>query len=232
MKIDKDDQRIFFDRPIVAWSITLLIIYSVICFSIDTLPNLDKSTTIFLHYSEIIIVSIFTVEYLYRLYLAENKTKFIFSFYGLIDLLAILPFYVATAIDLRTLRLMRLLRLARLLKLARYNQALLRFSKALFSVKEELIIFSIASLVLLYLSAVGIYHFENSAQPEVFRSIFDCLWWAVATLTTVGYGDIYPITIGGRIFTFVILMIGLGLIAVPTGIVASALSDVRKQPEN
>jgi voltage-gated potassium channel len=229
MQVAKDDQKTFFNQPIVAWSITLLIIYSVICFSIDTLPDLDESTTTFLYYSEIIVVSIFTVEYLYRLYLAENKTKFIFSFYGLIDLLAILPFYVATAIDLRTLRLMRLLRLARLLKLARYTQALLRFSKALFLVKEELIIFSIASLVLLYLSAVGIYHFENSAQPAVFRSIFDCLWWAVATLTTVGYGDIYPITIGGRIFTFVILMIGLGLIAVPTGIVASALSDVRKQ---
>ncbi len=84
---------------------------------------------------------------------------------------------------------------------------------------------------MLYLAAIGIYYFEHKAQPEVFRSIFDCLWWAVATLTTVGYGDIYPITIAGRLFTFVILMVGLGLIAVPTGIVASALSSVRRQQE-
>ena len=84
-------------------------------------------------------------------------------------------------------------------------------------------------MVLLFLSAVGIYHFEHAAQPDVFRSIFDSLWWSVATLTTVGYGDIYPVTLGGKLFTFFVLMIGLGLIAVPTGIVASALSAVRQQ---
>ena len=206
-----------------------LIIYSVISFSIETLPNLSGNMISFLHYSEILVVAVFTIEYCSRIYLAPNRIKFIFSFYGLIDLLAILPFYLATAIDLRTLRLMRLLRLVRLLKLVRYNQALSRFTKALYLVKEELIIFTLASLVMLYLSAVGIYHFEHAAQPEVFRSIFDGLWWAVATLTTVGYGDIYPITMGGRIFTFMILMIGLGLVAVPTGIIASALSDVRNQ---
>jgi voltage-gated potassium channel len=217
------------DKPIFTWSITILIIYSVICYSIETLPNLSAATTDFLYYSEIIVVSIFTIEYLYRIYSTSRRLKFVFSFYGLIDLLAILPFYLATAIDLRTLRLMRLLRLARLLKLARYNKALDRFSKAISLAKEELVIFTFASLVMLYLAAVGIYHFEHKAQPEVFRSIFDSLWWAVSTLTTVGYGDIYPITIGGRVFTFVILMVGLGLVAVPTGIVASALSEIRSK---
>jgi voltage-gated potassium channel len=217
------------DKPIFAWSIAILIIYSVICFSIETLPDLSQATIQFLSYSEISIVSIFTLEYLYRLYISEGKVKFIFSFYGLIDLLAILPFYLATAIDLRSLRLIRLLRLARLLKLARYNSAIVRFGKAIYLVKEELVIFTVASLVMLYFAAMGIYHFEHEAQPEVFRSIFDSLWWAVATLTTVGYGDIYPITIAGRIFTFFILMLGLGLVAVPTGIVASALSEVRQE---
>jgi voltage-gated potassium channel len=217
------------DKPIFAWSIAILIIYSVICFSIETLPDLSQATIQFLRYSEISIVSIFTLEYLYRLYISEGKVKFIFSFYGVIDLLAILPFYLATAIDLRSLRLIRLLRLARLLKLVRYNSAIVRFGKAIYLVKEELVIFTVASLVMLYFAAMGIYHFEHEAQPEVFRSIFDSLWWAVATLTTVGYGDIYPITIAGRIFTFFILMLGLGLVAVPTGIVASALSEVRQQ---
>ena len=81
---------------------------------------------------------------------------------------------------------------------------------------------------MLFFSAVGIYYFENPAQPEAFASIFHSLWWAIATLTTVGYGDIYPITVGGKVFTFVMLLIGLGVIAVPTGIFASALRDARQ----
>jgi voltage-gated potassium channel len=217
------------DKPIFAWSIAVLILYSGICFSIETLPNLSEATKQFLYYSELVIVIIFTCEYIYRIYSTKNKVKFIFSFYGVIDLIAILPFYLATAIDLRSLRLIRFLRLARLFKLARYNSAMLRFSKALYLVKEELIIFTMASMVVIYLAAVGIYHFENEAQPEVFKSIFDSLWWAVSTLTTVGYGDIYPITLAGKLFTFFILLVGLGLIAVPTGIIASALSEVRNQ---
>lgn len=217
----------FLEKPIFNWVTTILILYSVVCYSIETLPGLNKTTLVFLKYSEIVVVVIFTLEYLTRIFAAKNRVRFIFSFYGLVDLIAILPFYLATAIDLRTLRLLRLMRLARLLKLVRYNKAMKRFAKALSLAKEELAIFSLVSLIVFYLAAFGIYHFEHMAQPEVFKSIFDSLWWAVATLTTVGYGDIYPITTGGKIFTFVILMVGLGLIAVPTGIVASALSEVR-----
>ena len=227
--LNHENNKSILDKPVFAWPISILIIYSVICFSTDTLPNLSTSSRTFFHYSETVIVILFTIEYLYRVYSAPTKIKFIFSFYGLTDLLAILPFYLATTVDLRTLRLMRLLRLARLLKLVRYNQAIQRFSKALYIAREELIIFTLASFVMLYLAAVGIYHFEHNAQPEVFRSIFDCLWWAVATLTTVGYGDIYPITMGGKIFTFAVLTVGLGLIAVPTGIIASALSGIRNK---
>jgi len=219
------------DRPSVSLFITILILYSVICFSIETIPDLTAGALRFLWYSEVFVVGVFTIEYFWRIYTSENRLKFIFSFYGVIDFLAIFPFYIAPAVDLRTLRLLRLLRLARLLKLARYNNALLRFGKALSLAKEELIIFSVGSLVMLYLAAVGVYHFEHQAQPDVFRSIFDCLWWAVATLTTVGYGDIYPITAGGRMFTFLVLMLGLGLVAVPTGIVSSALSAIRQEQE-
>lgn len=227
--MNTDSHSQILDKPIFSGFITLLIIYSVITYSLETLPGLSETTANFLYYSEIVVVIVFTLEYIFRIYLASNRLKFIFSFYGIIDLVAILPFYLTTAIDLRAFRLMRLLRLARLLKLVRYNSAIKRFSKAILIAKEELIIFSFASLVLLYLAAVGIYHFEHYAQPDVFRSIFDSLWWAVCTLTTVGYGDVYPITTGGRIFTFMILMLGLGLIAVPTGIIASALSEVRNK---
>ena len=225
------DRKIFLDRPLFAWCITGLILYSVVCFSLETLPEINQSAKSFLRYSEIVVVVVFTIEYFIRVALSENRLKFIFSFYSFIDLMAILPFYLAFAVDLRTLRLIRLLRLARILKLVRYNTAMQRFAKALYLAKEELVIFTIASLMILYLAAVGIYHFEHAAQPEIFRSIFDCLWWSVATLTTVGYGDIYPITIGGRFFTFIVLMVGLGLVVVPTGIVASALSAVRRQQE-
>lgn len=217
------------EEPIATWAIAFLILYSVICFSIETLPDLSDAALTFLGYSEAVVVVIFTAEYLFRVYVAENRLRFIFSFYGLIDLMAILPFYLTLAFDLRALRLLRFLRLIRLLKLARYNRAMSRFAKAILMAKEELIIFLSAIFVLLYLSAFGIYQFEHEAQPEKYTSIFDALWWAVATITTVGYGDIYPITLAGRVFTFAILILGLGLVAVPTGIIASALAAVRNE---
>lgn len=144
-------------------------------------------------------------------------------------MLAVLPFYIASGIDLRSLRVFRLLRLFRILKLLRYSQAICRFHRAFVLAKEELVLFSAVASILLYLSAVGIYYFEHDAQPDQFSSIFHSLWWAMATLTTVGYGDVYPITLGGRAFTFLVLMLGLGVVAVPTGLVASALSQARKE---
>ncbi|MFC6672071.1 ion transporter [Marinobacterium aestuariivivens] len=227
----RTDDETFLDKPEFSWCITGIILFSALCFSLETLSDLDDAANTFLHYSEIVVVILFTIEYIIRVTLSKNRLRFIFSFYGLIDLISILPFYLAFSVDLRTLRLVRLLRLARLLKLARYNTAIQRFSSALYLAKEELIIFTLASFMVLYFAAVGIYHFEHAAQPDIFRSLFDCLWWSVATLTTVGYGDIYPVTTGGRFFTFVVLMVGLGLVAVPTGIVASALSAVRRQQE-
>jgi voltage-gated potassium channel len=212
--------------------IQFLIIVSVISFSIETIPNLSAGTTKFLSVIEAVTVAIFTLEYLLRLYVANKKLKYIFSFYGVIDLLAIAPSLLATGVDLRSLRILRMLRLFRIFKLVRYNKAIKRLGRALYMAKEEFILFGITALMLLYLSAVGIYYFENEAQPEQFKSIFHSLWWAVATLTTVGYGDVYPITLGGRIFTFFILMIGLGIVAVPAGLLASALSAARSENQD
>ena len=172
-------------------------------------------------------VIIFSLEYLIRIYTSDKKLKFIFSFYGIIDLLAILPFYLSFGFDLRSARILRFLRLFRIIKLVRYNKAISRFSIAFRMIKEELTMFSVVSLILIYISAVGIYYFENAVQPEAFSSIFSSLWWSVVTLTTVGYGDAVPITIGGRIFTFIILMIGLGIIAIPSGMISSALTEAR-----
>jgi voltage-gated potassium channel len=123
--------------------------------------------------------------------------------------------------------MLRLFRLFRILKLVRYSAALNRFKSAFAIAKEELMLFLFATMVMFYLSGVGIYYFENEAQPEVFSSIFHSLWWSVITLTTVGYGDIYPITLGGKIFTLFILIIGLGIVSIPAGLIASALSKAR-----
>ena len=174
-----------------------LILISIVTFSRETLPNLKQSTLELLHITEVIIVSIFTLEYLLRLYVADKKLSYIFSFYGLIDLIAIIPFYISAGIDLRSLRIFRLFRLAQSFKLIRYSKAMRRFSQAFMMAKEEFIIFGILTIMLLYLSAVGIYYFEHTAQPEAFKSIFHSLWWGVTTLTTVGYGDVYPVTLGG-----------------------------------
>ena len=152
----------------------------------------------------------------------------IFSFYGLIDLAAIAPFYLATSLDLRSLRAIRLLRIFGILKLVRFNEALKRIDVAFHLAKAELALFVSASIVMIYLAGVGIYHFEHTVQPTLFSSIPDSLWWAVVTLTTVGYGDMYPVTAGGRFFTTIILFVGLGLVAVPAGIVSSALSEARR----
>jgi voltage-gated potassium channel len=206
-------------------SIQVLIILSLISFSISTLPNLSPLATTLLGYFQVFTVLIFTIEYFLRIYVADRRFDYIFSFFGLIDFFAILPFYLSTAIDLRSLRILRLFRLFRLLKILRYQKAVKRYKMAFKEIKTELIVFLSATAFLLYMASVGIYYFEQHAQPEAFKSVFHSLWWAVATLTTVGYGDVYPVTIGGRVFTFFILMIGLGVVALPAGLFADALRD-------
>ncbi|PWI30972.1 ion transporter [Flavobacteriaceae bacterium LYZ1037] len=204
--------------------IQVLILISIVTFTIETLPNLKPRTRSILYVIEVFSVIVFTLEYLMRIYVRDKKLKFIFSFFGIIDLLAILPFYLSFGVDLRSLRALRFLRLFRILKLVRYNRAMNHFTTAIKSAKEEILLFLFITLILIYFAAVGIYYFENEAQPEHFSSIFDSLWWAIVTLTTVGYGDVYPITVGGKVFTFFILLIGLGIVAIPTGIISSALT--------
>ncbi len=208
--------------------IQTLIVLSLVAFSLETVDTFEPWVYRWLHIFELGCIAVFTLEYVLRIAVAEKKLAYIFSFFGLVDLLSILPFYLSQSLHhLQTIRSLRLIRLLRLVKLARYNRALHHLTEALKLAREELILFWTATIVLMYLAAVGIYYFEHEAQPDVFRSVFDSLWWAVATLTTVGYGDVYPITAGGRLFTFFILMLGLGVVSVPTGILASAMTTVR-----
>lgn len=208
--------------------IQILILLSLIAFSVETLPDLTPQFQQFLKTFEIVCVIIFTIEYLLRIILADRPLKYIFSFYGIIDLLAILPFYLKGTIDARAIRAFRVFRVFRALKLIRYNRALRRIHLASRMVREEVILFLIITSIFIFLSSAGIYFFENEAQPDVFKSVFHSTWWSVVTLTTVGYGDVYPITVGGKIFTFFILLIGVGIVTIPAGLVATALSKARE----
>jgi len=207
----------------------IVIVYSIITLTLETLPDLSLSQRRFFEISEVVCVSIFSVEYLTRLFKSSDKLKFVFSFMGVIDLISILPFYLNLGSGSRALRIIRLFRIFRLLKLARYNKAISRFHQAFISVKEELVLFFLASFFLIYLVSVGIYYFENEAQPQAFQSIIHSFWWSVVTLTTVGYGDVYPVTIGGKIFTFFVLMIGVGIITIPAGLIATAMMKTRNE---
>ena len=215
----------FFDSTVI-----VLILVSVITVTIDTLPTLAPGVRTVLSWSEVVIVGLFTIEYGLRVGTAPRKLQYVLSFHGIVDLAAILPFYLTLGgVDLRALRVLQLFRIVRILKLGRYSEALARFGKAMALAKEEIVLFAGVAIALLYLSAAGIWYFEHEAQPEAFASILHSLWWATATLTTVGYGDVYPVTAGGKLFTFVILMCGLGIVAVPAGLVAAALSQVRRE---
>lgn len=197
-------------------------------FTISTLPSLSETQLSWVLGAEHILVGFFVVEYLLRLAVSRPPWRYMLSLYGLIDLLAILPTLVTLGVDLRAGRAVRLLAALRLLKLVQSSRAVRRFGLAFRLVRDELTIYMGATLLLLYFSAVGIYVFEHEAQPDKFASIPHSLWWSVVTLTTVGYGDVVPITTGGRVFTLFVLMLGIGVVSVPSAMLASALTKARE----
>jgi voltage-gated potassium channel len=185
---------------------------------------------------EIFSVAVFTIEYLLRIWSCtedpryENplwgRLRFLIMPLALVDLLAILPFYLPFAFDLRFLRAMRLFRLFRILKLARYSDSMQTFADVLRLKKEELLLMFFAIMILLVISSSLMYEAEHDAQPEAFASIPAAMWWGIVTLTTVGYGDIYPVTDWGRFIGSVVVILGIGLFALPTGVLASGFAEV------
>ncbi len=203
-----------------------VIVGGLVVDAVATLEGLGPSANQVLVVTSTAVTTLFVTEYVLRIATAPKRWRYMTSFYGIVDLAAILP--TLLGLDLRALRAFRLFRLLRLLKITR-AKALNRFGKALWTVRDEGLIFLFTTAVVLYLAAAGIHYFEHEAQPETFGSIPESLWWAVTTLTTVGYGDAYPVTVGGRMFTTVILLVGIAIIAAPAGLVATALSRASEE---
>ncbi len=200
--------------------------------------SVRKSLGDFFYFFELVSIVIFSLEYLYRISysFANNGLKgvlnYIFSFFGLIDLISILPFYLNQFINLdgRFLRILRLFRLTRIFKFGRDSNSLKLFTKALVSVREQLLFTLFLSALTILFSASAIYYLENEAQPDKFSSITESVWWATISLATVGYGDVYPITVGGKIFATIISLVGIGVVAIPTGVIsASFVEEIYKE---
>lgn len=212
--------------------ITYSVLLAIIHLTLETEAELYSSYKSLFIWVERGLTVIFTTEYVLRIisfkrsYYGKSFIRYVLSFDLLIDFLALIPFYLTLLpIDLRYLRTFRLLRLARIFKLTRYNTAI-NTVKAVISSKKEILTISFVLIgLILYMVSAVMYYVENAAQPEVFSSIPKTMWWGVATLTTVGYGDIFPITPLGRMLGGIIAILGIGIFAIPTGIIASGFTE-------
>jgi voltage-gated potassium channel len=224
--------------------IIVLIILNVTAVMIETVPTIDEPLKKFFKDFDLISVIIFAIEYVLRVWSSNHDPRYKHSFYGrlrymlspaaLIDLIAILPsglFYlhVFTGVDLRMLRILRLLRFFRLFRLTAYTKATKLVMNVFKSRFSELILAFILTSFLIVIASCLVYFAEHSIQPDKFTSIPDTIYWSVVTLTTVGYGDMVPVTVAGKIFTVIISLMGVALLALPAGIITSGfLEESRK----
>lgn len=242
----RDDDENNFAANVFDGIIILLIFISTVQVVLDTF-SLPAAVVRISRGVEVFSVVVFTAEYLLRVWTAPQadparsplraRLHYLVRPMAVIDLLAILPFYLPFVfpIDLRVLRVLRMVRLFRLLKINRYTTALGSIGRVLRRKASQLLSSVFVVLLLMLVSAVLMYHIENAAQPDKFANALDALWWAVATFTTVGYGDLYPITAAGRLLSAVIALLGIGLVAVPTGIISSGfieqMNEENQSPE-
>ena len=227
-------------------ALIFLILTNVVAIILESVPEINKEYGIWFEQIDLYSVIIFTIEYALRIWtsiedessrvahdkLFKRRWRYIRSPSAIVDLLAILPFYLAllgpSALDLRILRAFRLLRI---FKLTRYSQSMTLVLKAMTDHMRSFIAAITILLVVMLLAASGMYVFEKEAQPEAFGSIPHAMWWAFATLTTVGYGDVTPITMWGKVFGAAITVVGVGMVALPAGILASAFSEQLRMRE-
>ncbi|MDX5376443.1 MAG: ion transporter [Halomonas sp.] len=217
--------------------VCVLILLASLMAVIETEPTLRQAAPDLFFAIEAVFVALFLAEYGCRLYAAgeepryrgiSGRIRYVFSFWALIDLLAILPFFLAFLPfnNVFLLRMMRVMRILRLARLGRFSRAWSALAEALHARSYELLLSVGVAGLLLLISAACLYVVEAADQPEAFGSVPRALWWSIATLTTVGYGDVTPITPLGKVFAGITAVAGIGIIAMPTGILAAAFSDV------
>ena len=222
--------------------IMTLIVLNVLAVIVETVEPIYLKYQVYFDFFEYFSVVIFSIEYIIRLWACTIKEeyshpvwgrlRYMFSVEALIDLLAILPFYLPLffTVDMRVIRILRLFRLMRIFKLGRYSVAFGMIVKVIERRREELMITLTLVLVLIILSSSLMYYIEHEVQPEAFTSIPATMWWSVATLTTVGYGDVYPVTPLGKILAAFIAILGIGIFALPAGILAAGFeSEISKR---
>ncbi len=217
--------------------IVVLIFLNVATAVLETVQSIySKMPQVFDRF-ELFSVIVFTIEYVLRLWSCtatsryqkpiKGRIRFSLAPLSLVDLISILPFYLPMIIrlDLRFIRALRLLRIFRIMKIGRYFDSIRLIGAVFIKKKEELAITVFMVLILLMVVSSLMYYVENQAQPEAFASIPTSMWWGVATLTTVGYGDVYPVTPLGKFLGAVIALLGIGMFALPTGILGSGFVD-------
>lgn len=219
-------------------AIIILNIIAIVCESIKDIRELYAPI---FYYFELFSVIFFTIEYVLRVYsIVENKKysdpisgrlTFMGSPMALVDLMSFLPFYLSfLPLDLRMLRIVRLMGLFRMFKVARYMHALSMFKKVLYDRREQLVLSIFFILFILVIISTTMFYVEREAQPDKFTSIPATMWWGIATLTTVGYGDMVPITAWGRILGGMFAITGVGLLALPAGILSSGFFEMMHRP--
>jgi voltage-gated potassium channel len=213
--------------------IVAVIVLSIFVIMLESIRSISLEFAHFFIVFELISIGIFTIEYILRLWSCTSnpayakpvtgRLRYALTPLAVIDLLAFLPFYVPflIPIDLRFIRVIRLARIFRLLKLARYSSALHLLGRVVKREKDVLAVIFFVITILIIISSSLMYYIENQAQPEAFSSIPTTMWWAVETLTTVGYGDVYPITYAGKFLGALISLLGIGLFALPAGVLAA-----------
>jgi voltage-gated potassium channel len=214
-----------------------LITLNVIAVIVESIPAVGREYHEEFYWFELFSVIVFSIEYCIRLAVCTEhpryrhpvtgRLRFALSPLAIVDILAILPFYLPhlIAVDLRIMRLLRMFRFIRVLKFGRYSRSLQLIGRVLHAKKSDLITTIIVVVLLLTLSSSAMYLIENEEQPDAFTSIPMAMWWGIATLTTVGYGDVYPITALGKILAAIIALLGVGIFALPAGILASGFSE-------
>jgi voltage-gated potassium channel len=213
------------------------ILANILAIVLDSIPSVHNDYAILFNRFELYSITFFTIEYLARVYSivedpkykhpVRGRIKYLSSPLAIVDLLAILPYYlVFLPIDLRFLRIFRLMALFRMFKIARYLHALSIFKRVLRERKEQLVLSFIFILFVLVVISFIIFYVENDAQPDKFSSIPATMWWGIATLTTVGYGDLVPITSLGKFLGGLFAIVGVGLLALPAGILSSGFFEM------